>query len=108
MGNFDAKAVNIFCEGVALAGLADEGEGAEAVEVGEAEIFAGRVREDQALRLAVFGDEADAGFDRMARGAGIVGAIVEKHFASVAAVSAEDEAGEFGAACADEAGEAEN
>src|SRR5438874_12847364 len=54
VGNFDAQTVDVLAEGAALCVLANEREGAEAIEVGQAEILTGGMRKDQALGFGVF------------------------------------------------------
>src|SRR5258706_16349560 len=108
MGNFDAQALDVLLEGIALLSVADEAEGAEAIEIGEGEVFAGRMRENQALGFTVFGDQADATADCIFWRAGIERTTVEGHVAGVAAIGAEDQAGYFGPACADQSGEAKH
>lgn len=67
VGNLDAQVVDVSGQGVSFASMVDEAEGGKAGQVGQREVFADGVVEDEPVGFSVFGEQADAFFDRVAR-----------------------------------------
>ena len=105
---FDAEGADVVVAEFILFGAREGAGGAAFGLEGEDEVFAnGEVRED-ALVFSVFGGEGEAVADGVAGGGDARGCIRNLDLAGGMAVDAEEEAGEFGAAGAEKAGEAED
>ena len=102
-GQLDLQLVDIAVKGGGLAPAAEEAPQGEAVHVGQAEVLLDAAAQDQPLRLAVLGQQADPGGDRVPRVADAQGPAVQRDRAAVAAVRAENQPGRLGSAGADQA-----
>ena len=107
-GGFDAEGGDLLLGGLAFGGAVDEAGDGVAEEGGEGDVFADGHFGDEAGAAAVFGDEVDAVADGVLGAGDAERVVVEQDFALEHAVDAEEGLGDFGAAGADEAGEAED
>jgi len=90
-GTFDPERVDVAREFLALAAQLHEAIGGEPVENWAAEVLANRMPRMRPWSFAIFGEQANTGGNRIARGADGEGLAIELDVAGVALVGAEDE-----------------
>src|SRR5438093_7438784 len=105
MGEPDTQAGGVAVEGAAFLPAAEPTEPGPAPQVGQREVLQYGAAQHQPLRFAIFGEQADAGADRVTRAAHPERPTIKCDRTALGLVSAEQQPSGFGAARADQAGE---
>ena len=107
-GGFDAELLDVLGSEGALTGFLNEAYAGDKGERGEGAVFAAVHGENEALAFAVLGDVADAMAQSAADVSRVERLVAEENGPGGVVIQTEDGLGDFAAASADQAGEAEN